>query len=116
MGITFVHGTASNDDRAVELDFLVDSGAQYTLIPEPAWKALGLQPKRTQTFSLADGSTVERGISECFIRLAEGDGHSTVILGESDDEPLLGAVTLESLGLILDPFKRRLLPMSKLRL
>jgi hypothetical protein len=34
-----------------------------------------------------------------------------VIFGEETDEPLLGATTLESLGLMLDPFKRELYPM-----
>jgi hypothetical protein len=33
------------------------------------------------------------------------------ISGEQGDEPLLGATTLESIGLVLDPFKRRLIPM-----
>jgi hypothetical protein len=37
-----------------------------------------------------------------------------VIFGEEGDEPLLGATTLESLGLVLDPFKRRLIPMRML--
>ena len=31
--------------------------------------------------------------------------------GEEGDEPLLGATTLESLGLVLNPFKRELYPM-----
>jgi hypothetical protein len=38
-----------------------------------------------------------------------------VILGIPGDEPLLGVVTLEILGLVLDPFQRTLRPM-KLRL
>ena len=38
-------------------------------------------------------------------------GAAPVIFGEKGDEPLLGATTLESLALVLDPFKRRLLPM-----
>ena len=31
-----------------------------------------------------------------------------MILGEAGDEPLLGVITLENLGLVLDPFKRTL--------
>jgi predicted aspartyl protease len=34
-----------------------------------------------------------------------------VILGEEDDEALLGVVTLEILGLVFNPFKRTLEPM-----
>lgn len=37
-----------------------------------------------------------------------------VIIGEEGDEPVLGATTLESLGLILNPFKRELYPMRML--
>jgi hypothetical protein len=33
------------------------------------------------------------------------------MLGEKDDEALLGVVTLEILGLILNPFNRTLQPM-----
>jgi hypothetical protein len=34
-----------------------------------------------------------------------------VVLGQSEDESLLGAVTLETLGLILNPLSRQLQPM-----
>ena len=38
-------------------------------------------------------------------------GASPVIFGEADDAALLGAVSLESLGLMLDPMKRVLRPL-----
>jgi hypothetical protein len=45
----------------------------------------------------------------------KGEGvASPVIFGEEGDKPLLGAITLESIGLVLDPFKRRLIPMQTL--
>jgi hypothetical protein len=59
-------------------------------------------------FQMADGTTVERAISECHIALPEGDGHTPVILGEADDVALLGVVTLEELGLVFYPFDRTL--------
>lgn len=65
-------------------------------------------------FSLADGTTVEREVSECYFVLPQGEAHSPVILGEPDDEALLGTVTLETLGLVLNPFKRTLQPMRML--
>jgi hypothetical protein len=37
-----------------------------------------------------------------------------VILGEPGDEPLLGVVTLEILGIVLHPFKRTLEPRRML--
>ena len=65
-------------------------------------------------FTLADGTAIEREISECHIRLPQGDGHTPVVLGEAGDEPLLGVVTLEILGLVLNPFTRQLQPMRAL--
>jgi clan AA aspartic protease len=112
MGITFVKGTVTGKkSKKASVKFLVDSGAQYSLVPEKDWKAIGLKPKRTMTFSLADGTEVEREISECHISLPQGDGHTPVILGRPGDEALLGAVTLEELGLVLDPFNRALRPI-----
>jgi len=43
-----------------------------------------------------------------------GEGHTPVILGQPGDEPLLGAVTLEILGFVLNPFQRTLQPMRML--
>ncbi len=96
------------------LEFLVDSGATYTLLPFDVWQDIGLQPKRSVTFSLADGSKVERQVSECHITLNVGERYSPVILGEPGDEALLGVVTLENLGLVFHPFTRTLQPMRLL--
>jgi hypothetical protein len=41
-------------------------------------------------------------------------GYSKVIFGEKDDGVLLGALTLEALGLMLDPLKRELRPLPML--
>ena len=114
MGVTYIDGTASSNGKQVQLRFLVDSGASYTLLPEDAWKALGLKSKRTVKFSLADGTLIERDVSECHLELPQGDGHTPVVLGHPGDEPLLGVVTLEELGLVLNPFNRTLQPMRLL--
>jgi predicted aspartyl protease len=78
------------------------------LLPAEVWTAVGLQAKRSMTFVLDDGTEIERGVSECKLQLLGQEAHSPVILGEPGDEPLLGAVTLEILGLMLDPLKRTL--------
>nr|VFJ44755.1 MAG: Predicted aspartyl protease [Candidatus Kentron sp. DK]VFJ44921.1 MAG: Predicted aspartyl protease [Candidatus Kentron sp. DK] len=112
MGLTYIEGTVSGPTgKRITLDFLVDSGAKYSLLPEKDWKFLELVPKRTATFILADGTKIERAISECHLALSQGDGHTPVILGEGNDEPLLGVVTLEMLGLVLNPFNRTLQSM-----
>jgi predicted aspartyl protease len=115
MGITYTEGRLTGPTgKQAMVRFLVDSGAVYTLVPHDVWKTLDLVPKRTATFTLADGTPVDRPVSECHLALAQGDPHTPVILGEPGDEALLGVVTLEELGLVLHPFKRTLEPMRML--
>lgn len=97
--------------RKARVKFLVDSGAVYSLVPGVTLRKLGLRPYREVTFLLADGTTVTRKVGDAYFEIDGGLGPAPVIFGEEGDEPLLGATTLESLGLILDPFKRRLIPM-----
>ena len=115
MGITYTEGTLTGPTgKQAVVRFLVDSGAMYTLVPHDVWKALDLVPKRSATFTMVDGTQISRTISECYLQLPEGDGHTPVILGEPGDEALLGVVTLENFGLMLHPFKRTLEPMRML--
>jgi clan AA aspartic protease len=112
MGLTYVEATVTGPTgHSRQLKLMVDSGAAYSLLPEKVWKAIKLKPKKTASFTLADGTSIERKVSECHIALAGEDGHTPVILGEPGDEALLGVITLENLGLVLDPFKRTLQPM-----
>jgi len=114
MGITYIEGMVTGPGGSQTLDFLVDSGATYSLLPFDVWTALGLSPKRTASFALGDGSRIERNISECHVAFSMGEGHSPVILGEPGDAALLGLVTLENLGLVFNPFTRTLRPMRLL--
>ena len=113
MGLVFVDGVVTGPTGVSNpVQFLVDSGASYTVLPLTVWQSLGLTPKRTATFTLADGTHIDRPVSECHIALVGQDGHTPVLLGEASDEALLGVVTLEVLGLVLDPFKRTLQAMQ----
>jgi clan AA aspartic protease len=116
VGISYVEGTVRGPTGPEErVRFLIDSGATYSMLPQPVWNAIGLVPQRDMRFQLADGTSVARQVSECYITLPQGAGHTPVVLGEPGDaEPLLGVVTLEILGLVFDPFRRKLYPMRAL--
>jgi predicted aspartyl protease len=115
VGLSYVQGVVRGPLGEEPLRFLIDSGAVYSLLPEPVWKSIGLSPTREMDFSLADGTTIRRAVSECQVSLAQGQGHTPVVLGQpGDPEPLLGVVTLEILGLVFDPFRRTLHPMRAL--
>ena len=115
MGITYINGTVRGPAGSERVDFLIDSGAMYSLLPHAVWRRLGLTANREERFALADGTRVSRPVSEWHFAVADRDGHAPVILGEPDDpEALLGVVTLENLGLVFDPFHRTLHPMRML--
>lgn len=91
--------------------FLVDTGAVYTVLPKRFWHGLALKSQRSVDFTLADGTIITRGVSECRVTVEGRIATSPVVLGGSADAPLLGAVTLETLGLMVNPLSRELLPM-----
>ena len=112
MGLVSVEGVVTGPTGISRtVTFLVDSGARYSLLPPDDWRAIRLAPRRRITFN---GTRIERDVSECYIRLPQGEGHTPVILGEPGDEALLGVVTLAILGLVLHPFNRTLQPSRML--
>ena len=114
MGRSYVHaGLRKSDGRGPTRDvrFLVDSGAIYSVLPEEDWRALRLKPEREVEFTLADGTPITRGVSEWRFEIRGESATSPVVLSEKDDGALLGAVTLETLGLMLNPLTREILPM-----
>jgi clan AA aspartic protease len=115
MGLThqtlLVKSTRSGRKK-VEIAFLIDSGAIYSLVPKKSLKSLGIKPYKSLDFSLADGSKVTRDVGDAYFEYRGDGGAAPVIFGEDGDQPLLGATTLESLGLVLNPFRRELHPMK----
>lgn len=111
MGVTSAKLTLKNPShptKGVQGDFLVDSGAHYTVVPKIMVTKLNLKPSYIQEFSLADGKIIKRSIGSALIAFEGKELAVPVVLGEHDDSALLGVTTLESFGLMLDPFKRKL--------
>jgi clan AA aspartic protease len=93
------------------VEFLIDSGAIYSVVPTPILERLGIKPISTQEFRLADGSKIVRKKGIALFKYGDKIGGADVIFGEEGDSVLLGAFTLEALGLALDPLKRELKPL-----
>ena len=116
MGMTYVElavSSVGDPTNSEHIDFLVDSGATYSVVPATALSRLGIQPIGEKTFRLANGARISRKKGVALFRYGDRVGGSDVIFGEETDAHLLGAFTLASLGLGLDPLKRELfeLPM-----
>jgi clan AA aspartic protease len=100
--------------KFADVEFMVDSGAVYSLVPGKILDKIGIEPYKEMSFSLADGTTIKRKISTAYFEYKKEGGGAQVIYGEEGDTPLLGATTLEALGLVLNPFTRTLHPMRML--
>lgn len=116
MGLTFLEleiGNPANPAVTEKIDFLIDSGAIYSVVPTPVLERLGIQPLVQQEFRLANGTKVQRKKGIAIFKYGDRIGGADVIFGEEGDTVLLGAFTLEALGLSLDPLRRELkqLPM-----
>lgn len=112
LGLVYVDAVVKKGGKSAVLRLLVDSGATYTVLKKDVWTILGLEPLGEIDLILADGTTITRKVSEAIIELpGYGERHTPVVLGEEEDENLLGIVTLEIFGLILDPLKRTLKPI-----
>ena len=105
-----------NGKRAAELEFLVDTGAIYSLVPADQLKRLGIKPTEKRKFRQASGRAIVRQVGEARFRIGKSKGVSPVIFGRKRDQPLLGVVTLEVLGLEVDPISETLKPATLLLL
>lgn len=116
MGLTVLEievGNPASPDVTEKLEFLIDSGAIYSVVPTKMLEKLDIKPLTEQAFRLADGSKIVRKKGIALFKYGDRIGGADVIFGEEGDSILLGAFTLESLGLTLDPLRRELkaLPM-----
>ena len=114
MGLTTLRVKVGNPARpkvTKEMRFLVDSGAIYSVVPSAVLTKLGIRPLATEEFQMADGSEIKRKKGIALFKYKDRVGGADVIFGEEGDSLLLGALTLEALGLALDPLKRELKPL-----
>lgn len=65
---------------------------------------------------LADGTEISMDVAVARIELMGEIVDGTVLFGDADAEPLLGATALESLGIEVDPLNQRLKRFPAVRL
>lgn len=106
-------GNPANPEVTERLEFLIDSGVVYSVVSARVLERLGIKPIAQEVFWLANGQKITRKKGVAIFRYKDRVGGADVVFGEEGDATLLGALTLESLGLSLDPLKRELreLPM-----
>src|SRR5712691_4094948 len=113
MGLTQVQVRIANPtdpDRYRDIEFIVDSGASFTVVPKKILEELDIKSRSTRSFLLANGEKFKRNMGTVEVEYRGARGGATVIFGEEGDFPLLGVTTLEALGLIFDALRQELKP------
>jgi predicted aspartyl protease len=114
MGLTVLEmgvGSPAAPDVMENVEFLIDSGAIYSVVPASILQRLGIAPLAEQELRLTDGTRIIRKKGVAVFKYGDRIGGADVIFGEDGDSMLLGAFTLEALGLALDPLRRELKPL-----
>jgi predicted aspartyl protease len=95
----------------VELsDVIVDTGSEYTWVPQPVLESIGLAPERVVEFVTSDGRQIERGVGFANVSVAGTSTPDIVVFAARGDLILLGARTLDGLNLRIDLVTRKLVP------
>lgn len=118
MGTTFAVARVTNPRiaraKGQDIEFLVDTGALYSVLPASKLKKLRVRSLGDETFTLADGTHQTFAVGEAFFSVMGRGATSKVVFGPEESTPLLGALTLESLGLMVNPVTREVKPMRLL--
>jgi predicted aspartyl protease len=97
--------------RFAELEAWADTGAAYSWISRSRLDPLGVQKVRSLQFRTIEGKTIERELAAVFLSADGFTGGDNVVIAEAGDLEVLGAHSLESLGLAVDPVHKKLIPL-----
>lgn len=111
MGEVFVKAKVINPKLKLEKDieFLVDTGATLSVIPEPILNKLKVIATDKDVFELADGKHKTFKLGEVIIKVNGKRGTFKIAFGSAKTQPLLGQVVMETLGFRVDPVTKKLI-------
>ena len=98
----------------VTVNALVDTGASYTAVPASLLRRLGVRPRDTRRFHLADGRVARLPLGATTMRLSGQVWSVLVIFAPEDARAVLGSLALASFGLDADYSEGRLVPTNAL--
>ena len=98
------------------MEAFVDTGAAFSWISRSRLERLGVTSKRRMPFRTIEGRVLERDLAEVYVA---SDGYSApdvVVMAEPGEMEVLGAHSIEGLGLAADPVQKKLVPTILLAL
>ena len=117
MGIFSVSVDVANPftGQSEAVEAVVDTGAADSVMPSSLLHRLGVEPERVVRYRTASGERVEYNVGRAAFHAEGFTCFANVVFGP-EDNPLLGATTLEQLYLAVDPVGKRLVPVEGLLL
>ena len=103
-------------DRTWEGLFLVDTGATDCMVPRSLLESIGLAPEGQRVYEMADGTQLQIDVTAALVEFMGEAVGATIIMGNTDAEPLLGVTALESAGIEVDPRNETLKRLPSVRL
>jgi predicted aspartyl protease len=95
--------------KATVPQVLVDSGSEFTWVPEAALKQARIQVvKKDVPFVRSNGRTITRSMGYAIVRAEGFETIDEVVFGQPGDLSLLGSRTLEGFGALVDAQKKQL--------
>jgi predicted aspartyl protease len=88
---------------------LVDTGSEFTWVPEPILSVVGVGiVKKDLQFLMANGQTITRSTGYAILKSGGFETVDEVVFGQPGDLSLLGSRTLEGFGATIDLSKKSL--------
>ena len=106
----------ADPSRSWEALFQIDEAAVDALVPARRLEAIGLRPRGRRTYELPDGRERVVPITTVEIEFMGELVGATVLFGDAETEPALGATALASAGIEVDPSTRQLRRLPAVRL
>ena len=104
-----IENVAERSRGAALPKILVDTGSEYTWVPEAKLDRLSIKrEKKDLELTMANGQKVTRSVGFAIVRVDKYFTVDEVVFAEKGDLPLLGARTLEGLNLTVDRQKKKL--------
>ena len=106
----------ANPEKVEDLEAMVDTGAAFSWISRTRLERLGLTSMRRMPFRAIEGRILDRDLAAVYIASDQYSAPDLVVMAEAGEMEVLGAHSLEGLGVAADPIQKRLTPTIMLAL
>jgi predicted aspartyl protease len=104
-----VENITSSDKSAVIEQLIVDTGSEFTWIPQNLLAGVGIEiRKRDEQFVLANGEIITRDVGYAILTVNGFETVDEIVSAQPGDFNLLGSHTLEGFGAVVDARGKRL--------